>query len=395
MNRRRLLTLALLLTLFAGLLYLGLRETPRPVDTEPVVRAPLSETIEEEGVSHMAARHTLTAPFAAVVERHALDPGRSVERGAPLLTLQPLAAPPLDPVARSEAEGRQQVAAMRLAAAREEQAAAAAAADEARREQQRLEALAERDHVSRQALEQARLHSRLLEARRRAADFSLRAAEYERATAEAVLQRATGERPDGAPHTLHAPADGVILRHAGHSERLVERGHELLELADPLSLEVRVDVLTRDAVRLEPGQAVIIEGWGGDEALNGRVARIEPAAFTRVSALGVDEQRTWVVVQPEPPEAAWQRLGDGFRVDARFILWHDEAVLQIPTSALFRHGDGWAVFVVEAERARLRPVERGRRGRHATAIVAGLEAGERVIIHPDRALQDGSRITPR
>lgn len=172
-------------------------------------------------------------------------------------------------------------------------------------------------------------------------------------------------------------------------------GEALIELGDPRRLEVEVDVLSADAVRIGPGTRVLFERWGGDDVLEGRVERVEPVGFTKVSALGVEEQRVWVIASIASPPELWQRLGDGYRVEAWFIVWEGEDVLQIPASALFRLDEAWAVFAAEAGRAQLRPVTIGHRGTQAVEIREGLTEGDTVLLHPSDTLSDNARVSVR
>jgi HlyD family secretion protein len=186
-----------------------------------------------------------------------------------------------------------------------------------------------------------------------------------------------------------------VLKLLHESEGAVATGQPLLEIGNPETLEVEVDVLSTHAVKIAPGSKVVLDRWGGDQPVQGTVRVVEPSGFTKISALGVEEQRVRIIVDITSPREAWQRLGDGYRVEARFVLWQGEDVLQLPTSALFRHGAGWAVFAVEGGRAHITPVETGQRAGLVTQLLSGLEAGARVVSHPDDMLSDGARVKPR
>ncbi|HEX2207150.1 MAG TPA: HlyD family efflux transporter periplasmic adaptor subunit, partial [Longimicrobium sp.] len=205
-----------------------------------------------------------------------------------------------------------------------------------------------------------------------------------------------GGAEDGAlpvRDVLRAPAAGRVLAVHRRSEGYVGPGEPLLEIGDPERLEVRADVLSQDAVRIRPGTPVLLEQWGGDAPLRAVVWRVEPQGFTEVSSLGVEEQRTAVVAGLVTPPAVWaSALGSGYRVLARFVVWEGRGVLQVPTSALFRAGDGWAVFVVEGGRAVRRPVAVGRQAGLAAQVVSGLREGETVVVHPGNELEDGVRV---
>jgi HlyD family secretion protein len=194
---------------------------------------------------------------------------------------------------------------------------------------------------------------------------------------------------------VRAPVAGRVLKLLHESEGAVAAGQPLLEIGNPETLEVEVEVLSTHAVKIAPGSKVMLDRWGGEGSLQGVVRVVEPSGFTKISALGVEEQRVRVIVDFSSPRDVWQRLGDGYRVEARFVLWEGADVLQLPTSALFRHGEGWAVFALDGRRARLTPVEIGRRAGLATQLLSGLAAGAQVVSHPDDTIRDGARVKPR
>ena len=192
-----------------------------------------------------------------------------------------------------------------------------------------------------------------------------------------------------------APVDGRILRVLHESEGVVSAGQALAEIGDPRALEIVADFLSEDAVRIEAGQRVMIEDWGGPQVLGGWVRRVEPYGFTKVSALGIEEQRVNVIVDFSDPAADLGRLGHGYRVEVRAVLWEDDAVLQVPLTALFRNGDSWSVFALEDGRAVRRAVTVGQRTGLAVQILEGLSEGERVVLHPSDQVVEGRRIGPR
>jgi len=223
-------------------------------------------------------------------------------------------------------------------------------------------------------------------------------AEQARAVLRAARAQLTGggaSTGDPEPLPLSAPVSGQILAVHHESAGTVSPGTPLLSIGDADALEAAVDVLSEDAVRIRPGMPAHISRWGGDITLEGVVRTVEPTAFTKISALGVEEQRVWVICDITSPKEKWGALGDGYRVEASFILWQADDVLKVPTSALFRSAEGWAAFVIDDDTAELRTLEVGRRGELEAEIRSGLEAGERVIIHPDNALEDGTPVTVR
>jgi len=352
--------------------------------------------VEEEGKTRVRERYTVSAPVAGYVRRIGLDAGDAVKAGQMLAVIEPARAVALDPRTRAQAQAQASAARAALAVAEENARAAAAAAQLARQERVRAESLRQSNFVSAQALDVAIT----AEARARAADqgaqHAVRVARFDLETALAAVA-GTGRLKNGGADVVQvrAPADAHVLRLLQKSEGAVAAGQPLLEIGDPASLEVEVEVLSTHAVKIAPGSKVILDRWGGERPLEGRVRVVEPSGFTKISALGVEEQRVRVIVDFSSPREAWARLGDGYRVEARFVLWEGKDVLQLPTSALFRQGEGWAAFVIDGRRARLVPVGIGQRAGLATEVAAGLKAGDRVVAHPDETIKDGVRVRPR
>jgi HlyD family secretion protein len=228
----------------------------------------------------------------------------------------------------------------------------------------------------------------------RSARFSATTALYELEAARTALKYAA-MGGTGMPIAVSSPENGQVLKIAHKSEGTVAAGQPLIEIGNPRALEVEVDVLSADAVRIHPGTRVIFERWGGDGVLEGVVKVVEPEAFTKISALGVEEQRVWVIVAFTSPPAMWQRLGDGYRVEANFIIWEENNVLQVPASALFRDGNGWAVYIVERDKAAKRRVEIGKRNALVAQVLSGIKAGDHVIVHPDDRVRDGVKVAAR
>ncbi|HHM04745.1 MAG TPA: HlyD family efflux transporter periplasmic adaptor subunit [Gammaproteobacteria bacterium] len=392
----RTLALATLAAVIIAALLWGFWPRPVTVDVAPVMRQPLRVTLEEEGRTRVRDRYVVSAPVAGYARRIGLEVGERVVAGQPLVTLEPLRAAVLDPRRRAEAEAR--VAAARAAqqAARQKAEAAAADADFATRELARIQRLRSAGVASQDELEQAESVQRRAAALSRSARFAVDIARFELDAARAALRFAAAPAGDDAPDniTLKAPVNGVVLKRFRESEGALAMGQALLEIGDPHALEVEVDVLSADAVRLSAGTPVSFTRWGGGQVLKGRVRRVEPVGFTKISALGVEEQRVWVVADLISPPRQWARLGDGYRVEASFLLWEGKNVLQIPASALFRMDGGWAVFVVSRGRAVQTPVEVGQRNGLAAQILSGLSAGQTVIVHPGDAVRDGVAVAP-
>ena len=371
---------------------------PRPVLVEfaEVARRPLEVAVEEEGRTRVKDRYVLYAPVAGYLRRVTLEPGDAVEAGQPVAWLDPLPAATLDPRARAEAEARLAAARATLEQARDIREQAAAEAALAEQEFTRRRELLARQLISRAEFDQAESRRDGAVAAARAAASAVEVARHEVEAAEAVLSYAGAMAGDDAPEpvALRAPVTGRVLKRLQESAGVVAAGQPLVEVGDTRALEVEVEVLSRDAVRIEPGGRVQFERWGGGDTLEGRVRVIEPAGFTKISALGVEEQRVLVIADLLDPPQAWQRLGDGYRVEARFITWAQDDALTAPASALFRRGDAWEAFVVEDGRARRVSVTPGRSSGLVTQVVAGLEAGQKVIAHPPEEVEDGVRVAP-
>ncbi|MCP5426155.1 MAG: efflux RND transporter periplasmic adaptor subunit [Gammaproteobacteria bacterium] len=392
---RWLLMVGALMALVALIAY-GFRSQAVLVDTAAVRRGLLRVTVEDEGRTRVKDRFSVSAPVAGALCRIDLKVGDPVRKGQVLAELQPLRPAFLDTRSRAEAEGRVAAAQAALRMAQENHRAAQADEKYAESELQRLLPLRRRGAITQDALDKAEAESRRTQANRRSAEFAVDVARFELETARSALISSaadTGEPPEQIAIT--APVDGQIFKVPEENECVVERGESLLEIGDPHALEVAVDVLSEDAVRIAPGDKVLLERWGGPGALEGAVRVVEPTGFTKISALGVEEQRVWVIVDIVSPLEQWQRLGDGYRVEASFVIWEGADVLQAPSSALFREKADWAVFVVEDGVAHKRTVTPGQRGGLMTEIKQGLREGEQVIPHPDDALKDGVRVEIR
>lgn len=397
MTRQRHWGLILAAVALVAALVWGFMPRPVPVDVAAVSRAPLRVTIEEEGRTRVIDRYVVSAPVAGYARRIDLRVGDTVSKGEMLVDIEPLRSTVLDPRSRAEAEARMAAAQAAARAAEQNLRAAAADAEMARREFARREALALENRIAREERDRAEAAMQRSEAVHRSAAFALEVARYELQAAQAVLQHSAA-RSAGEPSeqlAVNAPVNGRVLGIPRKSEGVVASGQALIEIGDPRALEVEVEVLSADAVRILPGMAVEFTRWGGGDALQGVVRTVEPTGFTKISALGVEEQRVLVIADIRSPADAWSRLGDGYRVEASFVLWQDDDVLQIPASALFRHDGGWAVFSVTEGRAQARRVTVGHNNGFAAEILEGLEADEQVIVHPSDAVDDGVRVVLR
>lgn len=374
-----------------------LRPEPVWVDLSTAQRGPLEVTVREEGKTRVKDRYLVSSPVTGFVHRLELDVGDTVIPGELLTLIDPMPASILDARSRAEAEARVAAARSSLQSIRQKAAAAEADADFSQQEYQRLLALKPSSFVSDEQLQQARTTAARAQAILRSARFDEEVASHELAAAQTRLQVSSATANGGKPAervAVRSPIHGAVLGLVRKSEGIVQAGEPLLELGDPGTLEVVVDVLSFDAVKLEPGLATRLTGWGGP-TLNAVIRRVEPVGFQDVSALGVEEQRVKVIADMLSPHEHWQLLGDGYRVDAEFILWQAEDALQVPASALFRHNNGYAVFKVTGDRANIQPVEAGHGNGLSTVILSGLNEGDRVVRHPGRGLNDGDRIRVR
>lgn len=392
-SRRRIMLILLAVFIGAGL-FLGFRSQPIEVELATAHRGPLRVTVEQEGRTRVVDRYVVTAPVNGYARRIPYDVGNAVERGATLVELEPVRAEVLDARRRAESQARIAAAAASVNAAEQRASAAASNASLAQKESQRLHALRQSGYISATADDQAATTAERSAAELRSAQFAVATAKHELEAARTNLQYAASGG-SGKPVVIPSPVSGRVLKIIRKSEGTVAAGQPLMEIGDPRALEVEVDVLSADAVRIRPGTRVVFERWGGDGVLEGTVRVIEPAGFTKISALGVEEQRVWVIVAFTSAPAKWQALGDGYRVEASFILWEANDVLQIPTSALFRDGSGWAAYAVTEGKATKRRLEIGQRNGSGAQVLSGLKAGEQVIVHPDDRVRESVKVTAR
>ena len=378
-------------------LVIGFMPRAVPVDVAEVKRAPLTVTVEEEGKTRVRERYLVSAPVAGYARRIDLKAGDAVGAGQVLAVIEPARSVALDPRTRVQARAQVSAAQAALAVAQENARAAAAAAQLAQQERVRAESLRQSNFVSAQALDSARSSETRARAAEQAAQYAVRVARFDLETARAAAASTAQLQRGGAAEILQvrAPVAARVLRVQHESEGPVAAGQPLLEIGNPASLEAEVEVLSTDAVKIAAGSKVVLDRWGGDRPIEGRVRVVEPGGYTKISALGVEEQRVRVIVDFTSPRQAWARLGDGYRVEARFVLWEGRDVLQLPSSALFRNGKGWAVFRLDGRHARLTPVEIGQRAGLSTQVLSGLQTGDRVVAHPDETIRDGVRVKPR
>lgn len=383
--------------LIVALVAWSFRPQPVPVDLATVQRGTLRVTIDEEGMTRVRERYVVSAPVAGRLQRVELKSGDPVAaRRTMLATFLPATSSLLDTRTRAETDAR-----MKAAQAARDQARVALqrARDEAAFSQSELarqRQVATFGGITDERLAAVELESRTKEAQVKAAELALQGAEHELAAARAVLQQVVNP-PAAAAGVLmlRSPIDGFVLRVHQESEALVPAGTPLIEVGDPAELEVVADLLSTDAVKLQPGFPVLITGWGGDAILRGRVRLVEPAGFTKISALGVEEQRVNVLIDFDATSGGVPKLGDGYRVEVSVIIWERNGVLKIPTSALFRAGDAWTVFAVRNGRAVQTTIQIGQRNAIEAELLSGLGEGDQVIVHPGDTVADDVAVTAR
>jgi HlyD family secretion protein len=378
--------------IIAGILAVALWPTAVDVDIARAVQGPMQVTIDEEGETRVRDRFVVSAPVAGRVERIELEPGDPVVRGKTIVArVTPAAAPLIDTRTQAELTAAVEAARDAVGQAQAERARAAAAQVRARSTVGRLEALVSAGAISHDELEAAQTTLRSAEESLRAAEFTVARGEHELQLARARLKPSS---PGGPAVAVVAPVDGVVLKRLRESASVVPVGEPLLEIGNPGNLEIVSDLLSTDAVRVAPGNAVIIEQWGGSEPLEGRVRRVEPSGFMKVSALGVEEQRVNVIID-FGDETDAGKLGDGYRVEVRIVIWSVKSTLKVPSGSLFRRGDDWAVFVLDNDRARLQLVKIGQRNDREGQVLEGLSEGQTLVLHPPDTLTAGTRVRAR
>lgn len=383
----------------AAVVLLGVAFAPRPIEVETgrVDSGPFEATIEEDARTRLADRYVVSAPLAGRLERIRLREGDAVAAGDAVATLLPALSPLLDERSTKEAAARADAAQAQLQRAATRVARAGVGREQVRVELQRSEQLARDGFIAPTKLDADRLALSAAQQELDAAVQERHIAEHELEQARAVLGAVRAGGGAQRAFAVRSPIAGQVLRVLQASESTVPLGGPLLEIGDLSRLEVVAELLTADALRTPPGTAVRVERWGGPQTLQGRVARVEPAAFTKVSALGVEEQRVNVIIELTSPREQWRALGDGFRVGVRLVVLQAPKVLRVPTSAVFPRagGEGHAVFVIDGSRARLQAVTLKARNDTQAWVEQGLAEGAQVIVYPPPAVRDGVRVQER
>ena len=398
---RRVLIWGVLAALLAAALVHAFMPQPVPVDLGAAARGALRVTVDDEGRTKVKDIYVVSAPLAGRALRIEIEAGDAVIAGESVVaTIYPGDPAFLDVRSQSEAEADVKAAEAARALARAELERTRAEMAFALDDYSRAAALADRQHISERALDAAELEVRTREAAVASAEAALLVRDYELERARAALIEPgqggpSRQGPDACCVEVRAPIDGRVLRVIHESEGVVAAGEALLEIGDPRALEIVTELLSSDAVKVAPGAEVLIEAWGGGEVLAGRVRRIEPFGFTKVSALGIEEQRVNVIIDFVDPPDRWRSLGHGYRVETRIIVWQGDDVLKAPVSALFRDHEDWAVFVAANGVATLRRISIGHTNSLEAEVLDGLEEGERVVLHPSDRVEDGAPVVAR
>lgn len=382
-----------------GLLVYGFIPPAVDVELTTVTRGPLVVTVEEDGKTRVRERYIVASSLSGRLLRVALHSGDPILANKTVVaTIEASDTNLLDDRARTESEAR-----LKAAEAHREQATALIerARDTtsiALNELNRAEQLAAKKAITDEVHDEVRLKYRLAAYDLRVAEFNLTIAEFERDQAKAAFVR-FADRPEEQRslfrHEIRAPISGRVFRVFEENSVPVSPGARLIELGDPTDLEVEIDVLSTDAARIKPGSKVWLHHWGGDDTLEARVRVIEPSAFTKVSALGIEEQRVWVIADILSPPEQRSTVGDGFRVEASIVTWEGTNVLKVSAGALFRQQNDWAIYVVRQARAELQTVRVGHTNGLETEVLEGLTVGDQVILHPGDRVRPGVRVRPR
>lgn len=378
----------------AGFLIYGFWPEPIEVDASQVSRTKLTISVEEEGKTRVIDRFIVSAPITAYARRVEFKVGDEVKQNDTLVELEPSRSSILDPRSRAEAQARVDGANSALLAAEQNVNATQADLEYAKSEFERKSKLLESKMIPQAELDLARAALKRLEAQSRSAAFVVQVAKFKLAEAQKMLEFSAGSTDSQKDEKLKvkSPVNGKILKVNHESEGMVTLGEPLIEIGDPKALEIEVDVLSEDAVKIHPGTKIIYERWGEEYPLEGEVKQVEPTGFTKISALGVEEQRVLVISAITTPYEKWKKLGEGYRIDARFIIWEKENVLTVPASSVFRKNDQWNVFKIVNGKAKLTQLEIGRSNGLQTEVIKGLQSGDWIINYPDLEVDDGRRV---
>ncbi len=375
----------------------ALRPQPVAVEIGVVKHGPLTVTVLEEGKTRIRHRYVISPPVAGYLNRVPLRAGDRIVAGQTVLaTIQPQPASFLDPRARAEAEARVKAAEATKMQRETQIDRATAALDLANKELARARDLKKSGAIAMRDWDTAENQVNILTRELHTAEFGLQVADFEMAQAKAALTQVQAPATENEdPLKIVSPISGFVLNVYEENARMLAAGAQIMEVGDPTDLESEIELLSSDAVGVQPGADVSIEEWGGDLPLRGKVSVVEPGGYTKVSSLGVEEQRVKVRVDFAEALPPGMVLGDRFRVEARIVTWRSDDVLQVPTGALFRRGGDWMAFLYEGGKVRQTKVEIAHNNGTAAEVRAGLTGGQRVVVHPPDAIADGSAVRPR
>jgi HlyD family secretion protein len=395
-QRRSLSVAALILVVILATIY-GLLPQARDVDLVTVRRGSFQVTIEEEARTRLKERYIISAPTSGIMQRIHAKVGSPVQTGQTVAVLEPVWSQALDPRRRAEAGAAVSAAEAALKSALEKERAAAADADYLEKKLERITRLHADGYVAKDQYDQAESEVKKARAVRQSAAAAAAVSRSDLERARTALQNFTFRKPADVGHTVSVPSPvtGAIFKLYRESEGPVAAGEPIMDVGSVADIEILAEVLSPEAVKIKKGTPVLFKRWGGEPPLSGVVRLVEPAGFTKISSLGVEEQRTLVLSDILSPPDIWKALGDGYRLEAHFIILEVTDVLQIPNSALFRSENDWAVFVNDNGNARKRRVEVGHRNGFTAEIRSGITENETVIAHPDEAVKDGIRIRSR
>ncbi len=379
-----------------GLVVYGLIPKPIEVETAVLKRGPLTICVVEEGRTKIRNRYIVSAPVAGQLRRPTFKAGDAVRAKETILAVvDPSSAPLLDSRSRAQSEAAVQAADAGVLKAKEALAMAKTSQQFAASSWDRVKNLSQKGTVSDTDRDNAERDAEMKVREKKSADFAVKIAEFELVQAKAALLQMDSAVGSGAAMEIRAPVSGRVLRVQQENATVVAPGASLLEIGDPEDIEIESEVLSRDAVIIRPGTPVTVDQWGGEESLQAVVKRVEPAAFTKVSALGVEEQRVLVLCDLTNPPPAAKLLGDRFRVEVRIAVWEDTDALLIPAGALFREGTEWKTFVLNKDQAHAVKLQTGRTDGRMTQVLDGITAGTEVLLHPPDTVKDGVQVKRR
>lgn len=374
----------------------GLKPQPVEVELGVIARGPLTVHVVEEGKTRVRNRYVVSAPVAGQMRRLKLKAGDEVKAGETVITsIEPSISPLLDPRAKAQAEARVQMTEAARMQAEQALEMARTAAQFAKTNWERVNKVENKGTVSETDRDNAERDSEMRTREVHTSEFAVKVAAYEFEQAKAALMQLQSPSPSGAVIEVRSPVSGRVLKLIQESSTVVAPGTSIVEVGDPADIEIEAEILSRDAVTIKAGAPVSIEQWGGEQPLQGRVRLVEPAAFTKVSALGVEEQRVIVLSDLVDPTKNAQALGDRYRVEVKVAIWQNANVLLVPAGALFREGNQWKTFLFDNGKARQVTLEVGHSDGRMTEVLSGLKEGDQVLLHPPDTVKDGAQVRKR